>query len=91
MTETNEEALERLRALAKRRILETLGLARRSGMLEMGSDRVAENLKTCMDMGESGVALRAEESHRGRRALHDGGPIARHRGERGKLTEQQPS
>ena len=61
LTETNEEALERLRALAKRRILETLGLARRSGMLEMGSDRVAENLKTCMDMGESGVALRASD------------------------------
>ena len=61
LSESMDETLERLGALAKRRILETLGLARRSGKLEMGTDRVAENLKTCMDMGESGVALRASD------------------------------
>lgn len=61
LAEPLEESLTRLKEIANRRIFESLGLARRSGKVELGTDRVAENLKKCMDGGRLGVALRATD------------------------------
>ncbi len=53
--------VKRLANLSKQRIGETLGLARRAGALEIGTDRVAEKLKRCMDHSNPGVAVAAND------------------------------
>jgi len=53
--------VERLAGQAKKRVVETLGLARRAGVLEIGTDRVAEKLRACMDGPSAGVAVAAND------------------------------
>ena len=61
LVESIDESVSRLAMIANKRIFESLGLARRSGKVELGTDRVAENLRSCMDHGRSGVALRSTD------------------------------
>ena len=59
--ESMPDMVARLASLAKQRIGETLGLARRAGVLEIGTDRVAEKLRGCMDRPNPGVAVAASD------------------------------
>lgn len=61
LKEPMPEMVQRLTEQARQRIIETLGLARRAGVLEIGTDRVAEKLRECMHRNNAGVAVAASD------------------------------
>ena len=73
LQEPKLDMLERLLGLARQRIIETLGLARRAGVLEIGTDRVAEKLRECMHRSGAGIAVAASDlAQRSIKQLEDG-------------------